>query len=100
MSDAKGVAIVTGCAQGIGKAIAIRLASDGYDLVLSDILPQKVKLDELQSVISEKTGRKAISVICDVSVEKEGEALVTEAVDKLGGLDVVCIAFVDNFYSC
>ena len=89
MANAKGVAIVTGCAQGIGRAIAMRLASDGYDLALFDIPVQNSKLEELQSVIPTRYGVKVISVMGSVSVEKDVEALVKETVDKLGGLDVV-----------
>ena len=93
MSNSKGVAIVTGCAQGIGKAIATRLASDGYDIALSDIPSKEGMLQGLQSEISGKFGRKAICVAADVSIEKDVEALIKETVDKLGGLDVVNMLF-------
>ena len=88
MSATKGVAIVTGSAQGIGRGIALRLASDGYDVSLFDIRSNESKLQEVASIIETK-GRKAITVTGDVSVEQDVEGLVEQTVGKLGSVDVV-----------
>lgn len=41
----KGVALVTGSGNGIGRTIAIRLANDGYDIALNDLAINKDNLD-------------------------------------------------------
>ena len=82
------IAIVTGAAQGIGRAVALRLAQDGLDVAVNDI---PAKADELANVVSliEAKGRRAVAVPADVTVEKEVEDMVAKAVDALGGVDVV-----------
>jgi NAD(P)-dependent dehydrogenase (short-subunit alcohol dehydrogenase family) len=62
------VALVTGGAQGIGKAIAVRLAREGADVVVADI-----NIDLAQSVLTEmKTwGVSAVALKADVSNSQE-----------------------------
>ncbi|KAF9223032.1 NAD(P)-binding protein [Gyrodon lividus] len=86
----RGVALVTGTAQGIGRSIALRLASDGYDIGLNDIEESKYKLDALsEEIISVYPGRKACVVVADVTVEEEVKAMVEGVVAALGSLDVI-----------
>lgn len=82
------VAIVTGAAQGIGKAIALRLARDGHNVVVND-LPSKEK--QLQSVVVEieNLGRKGLSVLGDASNEESVANLIKTTVMRLGSLDIV-----------
>ncbi|KAL6303212.1 NAD-binding protein [Sparassis latifolia] len=82
------VAIVTGAGQGIGRAIALRLADDGLDIAVNDIASNSVKLDEVVGEIQAK-GRRAIPLIADVSVEAEVKTMVEKAVEELGGFDVM-----------
>ena len=88
MSIAKGVALITGSAQGIGRGIALRLARDGFDIALSD-LPSK--RDQLRAVSSdiENMGRRTHLVPGDVSAEDDVKGMVRSVAEKLGGLDVV-----------
>lgn len=87
-SDTTRVAIVTGGAQGIGRAIALRLAADGLDVAVDD-LPSKS--DGLQQVVKEieKLGRKAIALTLDITKEEEVKKMVEKTVADLGRLDVV-----------
>lgn len=85
-----GVALVTGSAQGIGRAISLRLADDGFDLALNDIASKRPELDSLVEEIKAK-GRKAFAVPADVSQEEQVKEMVESAVKSLGGLDVVGI---------
>ncbi|KAF7337918.1 Diacetyl reductase [Mycena venus] len=82
------VAIVTGAAQGIGRAIALRLAADGLDVAVADLPGQ---IDSLNAVVEEieQLGRKAIAVIADVSKEEDVKAMVEATVSALGRLDVM-----------
>jgi len=82
------VAIVTGAAQGIGEAIALRLATDGLDVVVSDLPAKREQLDLLVKRI-ETTGRRAIAVETDVSEENDVIALIDKTVEAFGGLDVM-----------
>ncbi|EIW77712.1 NAD(P)-binding protein [Coniophora puteana RWD-64-598 SS2] len=82
------VAIVTGAAQGIGRAIALRLAEDGLDVAVADVAAQQARLDEVVLLVRAK-GRRALAVATDVAVEREVEDLVRRAVDELGRLDVM-----------
>ncbi|KIJ47408.1 hypothetical protein M422DRAFT_59505 [Sphaerobolus stellatus SS14] len=80
-------AIVTGSARGLGKAIAIKLAEDGYDVALND-LPSR--LDELETVANkiQEIGRKVLIMPGDVTNEQAVDDLVARAVAELGDLYV------------
>lgn len=82
------VAIITGGAQGIGRAIAIRLASDGLDIAVVDVASKLEALDAVVKEIEGK-GRKAVAVTADVSKEDDVKAMVEKTVAELGRLDVV-----------
>jgi len=94
MSSQPRSAIVTGAANGIGRTIALRLASNGFNVAMCDISSQEAALKSLQGEIEAK-GRKAIAMVADVSVEKEVNDFVSTVVSEFGGLDVVREQFHD-----
>lgn len=84
-SHATRIALVTGAASGIGKAIATRLASDGACVVIADL-----NLENAQKVAEELGGTDvAIGVQADVTDEAQIAAAIQEAVLAFGGLDLV-----------
>jgi NAD(P)-dependent dehydrogenase (short-subunit alcohol dehydrogenase family) len=82
------VALITGGAQGIGLAIALRLASDGLDIAVNDIPSKAGLLDKVVNEI-QKTGRRAIAIPGDVAKDEEVRNMVDITVAELGRLDVV-----------
>ncbi|KAJ7141552.1 short chain oxidoreductase [Mycena filopes] len=82
------IALVTGAAQGIGRAIALRLAADGLDVVLNDISSKTSVLEAVKAEII-ATGRRAAIFGADVSVDAEVKSMVAFAVETFGGLDVM-----------
>ncbi|TBU29007.1 short chain oxidoreductase [Dichomitus squalens] len=82
------IAIITGAAQGIGEAIALRLADDGIDVVVNDLAVKKDKLDSVAKAIQAK-GRRSLAVLGDATVEADVVSLVEHAVEAFGGLDIM-----------
>ncbi|KAG1779955.1 NAD(P)-binding protein [Suillus placidus] len=96
-SNSKGIAVVTGSAQGIGRSIAIRLAGDGYDVVIDDLESKKENLEEVKKEIAaEFPERRVLTVLGNVSVEEDVKGLVESAVKEFGSLNV----FVANAGIC
>ena len=83
------IALVTGAARGIGRAIALRLADDGLDVAVNNI-SSSPELDELVREIESK-GRRSLAVPGDVSLGPDVEKTVQKVVQDLGSLDVVGI---------
>ncbi|KAJ7461588.1 hypothetical protein FB451DRAFT_1140496 [Mycena latifolia] len=82
------VALVTGAANGIGRAIALRLAADGLDVALDDLPVHRGALEALVQELA-NMGRKAVALTADVTKEEEVRTMVAEAVAALGRLDVM-----------
>ncbi|TBU29003.1 NAD(P)-binding protein [Dichomitus squalens] len=82
------VAIVTGAAQGLGEAIALRLADDDFDVAVVGSTRNPERLDAVVAAITAK-GRRAIAVTGDVSLEADIVSLVEKTVRELGGVDVM-----------
>lgn len=82
------VALVTGAGTGIGRAIAFRLAQDGFNVAISDQLCNEPGLTTLVAEIRE-LGRKVVAVTADVSVEVEIQGMIQRTVEELGQLDVM-----------
>jgi glucose 1-dehydrogenase len=81
------VAIVTGAASGIGRAIALRLAKGGAAVVIDFVGPSD-GADAVVQVIAEQGG-KAVAVEADVSDAAAAAALVEECVAHFGRLDIL-----------
>ncbi|KAE9401233.1 putative short chain oxidoreductase [Gymnopus androsaceus JB14] len=84
-----GVALVTGAAQGIGKAIAMRLASDGFKVALNDVPSKREQFAAVAREIDEKYGLGTFVAPADVSQEMEVKEMVESSSKALGGLDVM-----------
>ncbi|KZE99763.1 MULTISPECIES: acetoin reductase [Rhodococcus] len=78
--------LVTGAGQGIGRAIALRLANDGHDIALVDLVEDKIAgvADEVR-----ETGSKATTFVADVSDRDQVFAAVEHTHEALGGFDVI-----------
>ena len=84
------VALVSGSGRGIGREVAIKLASEGASVVVNDLdagLANQVVEEIL--VGSEKSGAKAIACVGNVTDEGFGERFVKTAVDSFSGLDII-----------
>ena len=82
------VVLITGAAKGIGKAIAIELAKNNYDIVIN-YFSSKEKALALQEYIKDNYHVNCLAIKADVSKEDEVDAMVKEIEDKLNGVDIL-----------
>jgi glucose 1-dehydrogenase len=91
------VAVVTGGSSGIGRAIALRFADEGANVVVGDVFREPREGGEpTESLL----GRRGLHVEADVSSAADVDRLVSTAVDRYGRIDVmVCNAGIAGRYS-
>lgn len=81
------VAIVTGGASGLGKAMGKGLAEAGANLVIADINLELAK--ETAAEFKNETGNKAIACKVDVTSVSDVEQMVTDVMDTFGRIDIL-----------
>ncbi len=87
MADLRGrSAVITGAGRGIGRAIALRLAEDGADLVINDL--DLAPAEETAADVRDR-GVRAVVNNADVTEESEVTAMVESAVAEFGKLDIM-----------
>jgi NAD(P)-dependent dehydrogenase (short-subunit alcohol dehydrogenase family) len=83
------VVVVTGAANGIGRAMALRFAAEGARGVVVADLDAEGAAEAAARIDAHRAG-SALAVTCDVAVEAEVAALVTRAEDQFGPVDLFC----------
>jgi len=93
MSFAGKTAIITGASRGIGKAIALKLAASGANIVVAaKSVEENPKLGGTIYSAAEEieaAGGKALAVQCDIRFEEQIQETVSKAVEKFGGIDIL-----------
>lgn len=82
------VVLVTGGAKGIGRAIVLELAKNGYDVVVN-YLTSKEEASSLVEFITKQYGIRSMSIQADVSKEEEVDSMITQIEETLGGVDIL-----------
>jgi meso-butanediol dehydrogenase/(S,S)-butanediol dehydrogenase/diacetyl reductase len=93
------IALVTGGARGLGRTIALALAREGCDVVVSDLAPSAgggvgyalAGADELEATAAPVRAcrRRSLAVFADVTKADDVERMMSEAVGAMGGLDIL-----------
>jgi len=102
------VALVTGGSRGLGRADALTLAGAGADVVVADILVESdesaaerygplaqaaaargLVMTEATAEQIRKLGRRSLALKCDVTVEEQVEAAVSQTVEEFGSVDIL-----------
>jgi 3-oxoacyl-[acyl-carrier protein] reductase len=80
------IALVTGAAQGIGRDIALALATDGADVAICD-----VNLEAAQKTAGdiEAKGRKALALKANVAASAEVTSMIDQVIEKFGRIDIL-----------
>ena len=81
------VAVVTGAASGLGRAMAVRFAGEGMRLVLADIEPEPLRA--LEQELADR-GSDVVADVVDVSRAEDIDRLATVAFERFGAVHVLC----------
>jgi 3-hydroxybutyrate dehydrogenase len=82
------VAIVTGAASGIGRAMAQRFAAEGARVVVADL--DQARTTAVAAEIAAATGAQVLGVAMDVTSEDSVETAIAQAIAVYGGVDILC----------
>jgi NAD(P)-dependent dehydrogenase (short-subunit alcohol dehydrogenase family) len=88
MSEHRRVAVVTGAGSGIGRAVAVRLAADGFDLALAGRRAEPLAAT-VAAAQAARDGTRAIAVPTDVGDPTAVSALFAEVEEQLGRVDLL-----------
>ena len=92
------IALITGAAGefGLGRAIAVRLAKDGADVVVNDIVEKPYNLDEsewlgLQDVVKEikSLGKRSLGFVVDITNSDKVSTMIEKIVSEFGRIDIL-----------
>ena len=93
MSFKNKTVLITGASRGIGKAIGLKLAAEGANIVIaSKSIEENPKLGGTifsAATEMEAAGGKALAVQCDIRFEDQIDNVVQQAADKFGGIDIL-----------
>ncbi|MBL7720470.1 MAG: NAD(P)-dependent oxidoreductase, partial [Chitinophagaceae bacterium] len=93
MSFQNKTAIITGATRGIGKAIALRLAKEGANIVIAaKSVEENPKLGGTIFTAAaeiEAAGGKALAIQCDIRFEEQIQNVVDKTVERFGGIDIL-----------
>jgi len=85
-------ALITGAGQGIGRGIALQLASAGYDIIANDIVADPTNTEtglyEVKQQV-ENAGRRCLPVQADIANREDHQRLIAAALSAFGGIDLL-----------
>src|SRR3954465_2650217 len=93
MSFQNKTAFITGASRGIGKAIALKLAAEGANIIVAaKSVAENPKLGGTIFTAAqeiENAGGKALAVQCDIRNEEQIQIAVDKAIERFGGIDIL-----------